>query len=365
VWVVCCSLGAIALAALAVAFLLEVKERALSSEDFTPETELLVSEKGLRQVAFHPDGGAAFYVDASGAVRQSDLRGTTKSVMDLLAGDEGIRSRRLFFSSLNRLLAADARDGRIEVFDVLSRSPVWQVLVPSRPISTLAVSADGSVIAAADTSGNASVWRVGAQYPLYEIAPAAAHDVSGGLGLALSPDGRYLARHVRLSISRFPDQGEVSVTDLQTAQVVWSAPGQAMCVMAFSPDGARLALGSIEEFQMRSAPNGDLCWKHRCGPFGNSSRARRFAPTNDAIAFSSDSSVVAAVGSHEVSDVRHFDVNRVFLFDAATGREIRSIGRDCEAVAIHPRGRYLATWSKRDGRARLWDVDRVLTESVR
>ncbi|MBL8787651.1 MAG: hypothetical protein JNJ59_22300, partial [Deltaproteobacteria bacterium] len=104
---------------------------------------------------------------------------------------------------------------------------------PSAAISTLAVAASAPRLAAGDAAGAVRVWRLDA--PQTPVRTLTAHEVAVA-GLALSPDGRLVAT---TDLAR-----SVRVWEVDTGALLWEAAGVvSLGRAAFSPDGARLALG--------------------------------------------------------------------------------------------------------------------------
>jgi WD40 repeat protein len=225
-------------------------------------------------------------------------------------------------------------------------------------ISSVAFSPDGTMVAAASDGHGGGVW-------LWDAATGQARQTfAGGGPVVFSPDGRTFA-----AVS---GGDEVLVRDVATGRAVGNLlHEEAVCGVAFSPDGGTVATATlyavlswdvatgqpVETFVggravafspddgTLAAGSGDgaTLWTVATGH----ARARLdHAGAVHAVAFSPDGRSLATAA--EGNDVR--------LWDVATGRTLATLrhARPVGGVAFSPDGRALAT-AARDG-VRLWDV---------
>ncbi|QEH34986.1 translocation protein TolB [Aquisphaera giovannonii] len=172
--------------------------------------------------------------------------------------------------------------------------------------------------------------------------------------LAFSPDGKALACAYRGNSER---GAELSFLDLATRKPRWreTIPRSSITAIAFSPDGARVAVASLEHTHARGGPSPVAILDAKTG---REERTVRGGPEGArALAFSPDATTLAAA----------YAVGPVLSWDARTGVQtralpVRSPGR-VAAVAFSPDGATLATASLRDriqverpGNLRLWDA---------
>jgi RNA polymerase sigma factor (sigma-70 family) len=162
-----------------------------------------------------------------------------------------------------------------------------------------------------------------------EPAPQAGFEGSPAPLLALSADGKLLlSGHERV----------VRVWDVSSGRVMRQLrlPGRQLRCMALSPDGRRLATGSMTENEIRlwEIPTGKLLL-----PTSGAGKGLR------SVVFSPDGRTLATGGHHD----------EIRVWDAATGRERYHLGILGRA-AFSRDGKILLGGGWDDGRLRLWDV---------
>lgn len=197
---------------------------------------------------------------------------------------------------------------------------------PAPRVRSIAFSTDGFVITSACSDGEIRVWEPGAGRIRSEFkGPAAA------AALSLSKDGKLLA-------CASPEA--VRILDVSSAreQSAVHRPGGQAESIAFSPDGLSVLSGSTD---------GSLrLWDARTGK-----EVRTLTGHEDkvgAVAFSPDGRMIVS-GSHDET---------LRLWDVATGKEVRTLSghRDgVSALAFAPKGDVLASGGE-DGSVLFWDV---------
>jgi WD40 repeat protein len=188
-----------------------------------------------------------------------------------------------------------------------------QVHRHARPISAIAISADGEQIAFGDTSPAVWIWKVGSGQPRELVRVSVAFNC-----LAIAPDGAIIA---------VVDSDRVLLLDTARGQLLakLSHHGKWFDSLAFSPDGRQLAT-SAHDFTVRiwDCPSGKerYCFrKHR----------KRVL----ALAYSPDGKTLASGGAEGM----------VILWDTARGHELMSLDEHSGYIftlAFSPNGKVLA-----------------------
>jgi RNA polymerase sigma factor (sigma-70 family) len=202
---------------------------------------------------------------------------------------------------------------------------------PPIPVSSVAVSPDGSLIAAGAEGVRLYDARTGAL--LRAIGGGWEETGPGTRTVAFSPDGRALAG------AGFLRDKRVGIVDVQTGKRVQSLAGHTEWetdAVAFSPDGKLLASTGVDR-QI-------LVWELATGKLRHRLEGQPFR--SPALAFSPDSATLASGGDKTIR-----------LWDVATGRLQRSLEghRDwvC-AIAFTPDGKTIASgscdWAEHRGR---------------
>jgi WD40 repeat protein/tRNA A-37 threonylcarbamoyl transferase component Bud32 len=245
-------------------------------------------------------------------------------------------------------------------------------LVPRRghvaPVNAVVISPDGQTLASAGADWEVKVWELGTGRVVRSLSGHA----QAVWGLAFSPDGNRLA-----SASR---DGTIILWDVAAGKAVGrlNGPSRGPSRIAFSPDGMNLAAGSesgvVQYWDAAtgnpSSPLAGHSGAVRCVAYspdgrwlasggedrtvrlhdlrtGRSRKLQAVAAVN-AVAFSRDSRVMAAVGDAPEAALR--------LWDLVTGEETTCQGHTGNVVglAFSPVAPLLATCAE-DGTVRLWD----------
>jgi WD40 repeat protein len=216
-------------------------------------------------------------------------------------------------------------------------------VVYQQPVSSLTFSADGKRVAALGGNGGfGSVWDVATGQ---EVSQLKAPDGQSVLCLAFAPDGATVAGGAGAGPMNMPVPnnqvaGPVCFWSAADGKVVrtWAEVGGRVEGLAFSPDGALLALAVNGVVSVRAVESGREVWK--ATPGGTGLRVR----------FSPDGKAVAAVGGQPGE-------RSAWVWEAAGGKEVRhweKLASWMLSVAFAPDGRTLATAN--ECCVRLWDI---------
>jgi WD40 repeat protein len=284
------------------------------------ETPMKAKPPAAKPVAAKPPAGKRLprrkpikHFDAAGAELIATLPGGESSVQTFLFGPDSS-------------ILVYARHKEVIFWDVARRQA--RATLPSHirdVVRGLALSTDGSLLAAASLDGTVTVWN-----PVTMQLRGTVLEREQAFRVAFSPDGSLLACGTL--------DKTVKVVDSRTGGLRKTLEGHAGWVwsLAFSPDGLTLATAGSD----RVAKVWDVAtWRL--------SRELEGPSSIKAVAFSPDGSVLAA---------RHDSA--VLLWDARKGTVQRTIeigGTEDASLAFHPDGSLLASGCN-DKTVKLWDV---------
>jgi WD40 repeat protein/tRNA A-37 threonylcarbamoyl transferase component Bud32 len=241
-----------------------------------------------------------------------------------------------------RKVITGGRSGKLYLWDVETERG-FELPPQGTKVTCLAVSPDGRVFASGTEGGVVRLWDA---CLLGQIGQTC--KVAGAVtALAFAPDGRDLAMG--------GDEGTIRL---------WEVPHRkALCVplrlnhpvqtVTFAEDGRRLLIGSSE-----SAHWWDLT-SPMIGESGQSGDDRLIEGTSSRVEASAVSPDGATLATARSEAVKGGTRGRVELRDAATGRWLRQTPDHPHAisgVAFSADSKWLLTWGPGPGTARLWDV---------
>lgn len=149
--------------------------------------------------------------------------------------------------------------GKVHVFDAASGGVLYELGGITGPALSVAWSPDGARIAASNNT-DVAIWNTGAAKSepdlwLYSLIEREEFSRLGFTDIAFSPDGMMIAGAYGMPITRwycngcgYGDRGQVMVWNSYTAERMYRFDGHAdeVQTVAFSPDGTRLASGSLD-----------------------------------------------------------------------------------------------------------------------
>jgi WD40 repeat protein len=244
------------------------------------------------------------------------------------------------FSPDGRLLASVGDDNSIKIWDAstsrLLRSLTEQVFTAkSRAVGTvdeIAFSPDGRSLASSHSSFVVKLWDVETGREVRQLKGAEG-------AIAFSPEGRWLAVTMN---------DKTLLWDVQSGQLRSSPVAQTSGYsITYSPNGRLLALTAIGDVTLWDTVTGN--------------KVRTLEGASEPAAFTPDGRIlVTAMALTQEGPSIVTDEFRILVWDVATGRLMREIGRGGHShvitgLAFSPDGRVLASANK-DKMVRLWNM---------
>lgn len=309
----------------------------------------------VTSVAFSPDGTILISGSRDGTVRLWDVATGQSQKRSFTGHKDGVTS--LAFSPDGSMIAAGSGHGTIFLWEAAAYANYGRKRFNlGRGVTSVAVSSNSTAVAACDQEGTVRLWEA-ATGRLIGPANIPNSDLPGGL--AFSRKGKILAvgtwRHIHLL--------DVTTGKLRYPSIHY--PGTAFeLTMAFSPDGRKLAAGA----SIRSISNTSriYLWDVETIP----PAVQVFETTKEgfvfntcSLAFSPDGAKLAMGSCEKLVGMGPLSTcvrGEVRLWDVATGRPhdpfLVAHNDLVSSVAFSPNGRILASGSD-DNTILLWNLD--------
>lgn len=269
-------------------------------------------------LAFGREGDTLFAINNEDHV----LRKWQVSSGQPLGSIEGFSSTvtSLAFAPNGNQLAAGTFNGPVRVWDTATGELIHLLRGHTDTVSEISFSPQGATLTTIGLDGMLRQWDIASGMKIFEQSGVSLAGTVSMTGLLAQRAG--------------PDQIEVISPGTQTT--LWRFGASEVVTLAFSPDGRRLAAGSL---------NGTVAaWDLTSGELLMSIEGHEGAVLG--MSFSPESPLLASVG--EDSAVR--------VYEVSTGQQLNELAtHGLTSVAFSPDGRFLATGGF-DGAVRLWGV---------
>jgi WD40 repeat protein len=289
----------------------------------------------VQSLCFSPDGKVL-----AGALRNAIVLWETVGGWMLTPGPEeavdAISS--LAVSSDARLLAAAEESGTIGLWDLAARRSLHRLGGEDEWSSGTAFSPDGKTLASLSADATIRLWDAAAGRLRHRLPPSLSGQSSGWGRLTFSPDGRRLVATFFSSLQQGGPWGlricdPADGKELQRLEI-GNANGNWFVAVGFSPDGQRLTATALDGKTHRWRADGDrfvvvgTLWER---------------PLGGTLAYSADGNAVAQA---------EFGQQNIHLWDLETGRTRQTLpGWDgfARRLAFSPDGRFLAVGAETVG----------------
>ncbi len=319
----------------------QLASTSVANLDVDPELSILLAIQAVRTASVHGAPLPAAVEALHRALAASRIVRTirTPAIAALAVSPDGSR-----IAAAGSSGSAQARDQEAASSAAATEASVWDPLTGKRllslvgatsPIHDIAYSRNGARIATGGDDGTAIVWDALTGKRLFALPDA---DAGGGfLGVGFSPDGRLLATADGI--------GRVRIWSLDSRRVVRTIRvGAPLCGVAWSPDGKLIGAGQCGGYNLSSA-SAIRVWNVRSGRLMFRTNG---TPTTTMLRFSPDGRDLVVPTLNGSAEIWSLAGNR--LITTLTGHSGQVV-----AVAYSRNGKLVATGAT-DRTVRVWDV---------
>jgi RNA polymerase sigma factor (sigma-70 family) len=281
--------------------------------------------------AIHPGGKLFACAKDFVAIRLIDTAtGQTLRTLERPENDDGISD--LAFTPDGTRLAAAGHEKMIHVWDVESAKEIPPPPGHTAEVRRLCASADSGTLISAGEDGRIITWDRATGKPRHTDRVASKTN-----DIAISADGRLAAFAVKKQVRLWNRAANREIRTLAGHQ------GEVVAV-AISPDAKSIATASWKDHTIR-------LWSAQDG----AERIKIDLPTPNGVNYGDCPLVFSRDGRMLISGSADRANDALYYWDAATGKQLRSMKQQVSRLALSPDGRLLVS-SGWDRRIHLWDA---------
>jgi WD40 repeat protein/DNA-binding SARP family transcriptional activator len=279
----------------------------------------------VRRVAFSPDGRRLATASTDGDARVWDL-GPAREALALPTTEASRAPGRVSYNADGSRVMEGLSDATAWVWDAASGEHVLTLRGHTDRVVGTAFSRDGRHLATSSFDGTARLWDAASGEPLSVLTG----HIGRVWGVAFSSDSARVASAGQ--------DGTTRIWDVATGRELLRLPSGPAASVAFSPDGSRLAVGSLLEGQVG-------VWNPTSGELLLTLRGHKGAVWS--VAYSADSERLVSVSGDGARAWDAFSGQQQLALPGPPGTDV--------GAAFSPDGRLIASVG-REGVTKLWDA---------